>query len=509
MAANLPWLAQCAEINNEMDQSAVEPLAIVEKVGHLPGLLDWRAAAFGQRVAWRVAGRQLTLGAWHRGAVAFAGRLARAGLRPGDVAGLRMAEGIDWLVALFGLWRAGAVVLPLPVNQRWAGARQTLARAGARWLVTGGDRPSAGPARVVVFGAGRRDGLARPAEGLGPDSLALLAPTSGTTGEPKLAMLSHANLLASAGARAGLAGHAPGDRVLSWLPLTHLYALNADVVKGLLSGVEAARLTGPRAILRGLRLWRPTHFQAVPRLYEKVWRLAGGNQATPESLKHFFGGRLRWAGCGGAPLPGWLAEGYARLGLPILEGYGLTEASPLVTMNTPGAHRAGTAGRVVPGMRVEIAGDGEILVAGPGVMRGYHDDPQATGRVLRDGRLHTGDLGCLEDGYLRVTGRKHELIVLSTGRKVMPARVEAALLALPWVETAVVFGDGEPRVRALVRARAGSRPNWNPGRLEGLEEHEQPARLVPMGRGLSAELGEVSPLGKVNRAVVARHFTAG
>lgn len=505
----MPCLTQCAEINKEMGDSRVDPLAIVEKVRHLPGLLAWQAGALGERVVWRTASGQLTISEWHRRAVDFAGRLARAGLRAGDVAGLRMGEGIDWVVALFGLWRAGAVVLPLGVGQRWQGARETLDRAGARWLVTGGDRPLGCQARVVVFGTGRRGGLDCCPEGMGPETLALVAPTSGTTGEPKLAMLTHGNLLASAGARASLVGHQPGDRVLSWLPLTHLYALNADVVKGLLAGAQAARLASPRGILRGLRRWKPTHFQAVPRLYEKVWRLAGGEQATPESLKHFFGGRLRWAGCGGAPLPGWLAEAYARLGLPILEGYGLTEASPLVTMNTPLAYRAGTAGRVVPGMRVEIAGDGEILVGGAGVMRGYHGDPEATRRVLRNGWLHTGDLGSLEDGYLRVTGRKNDLIVLSTGRKVMPARVEGALLALPWVETAVVYGDGEPRVQALVRARAGSRPNWNVGRLEGLEEHEQPARLVPMERELSVELGEVTALGKINRAVVARHFTGG
>jgi long-chain acyl-CoA synthetase len=337
--------------------------------------------------------------------------------------------------------------------------------------------------------------------------VALLAPTSGTTGEPKLAELTHGNLLMSAAARAVLVRHQPFDRVLSWLPLTHLYALNADVVKGLLAGVQAVRPVRARGILRALGKWRPTHFQAVPRLYEKAWHLAGGEKATEESLKRVFGGRMRWAGCGGAPLPGWLAEGYARLGLPILEGYGLTEASPLVTMNTPEAHRAGTAGRVVPGMGVEIAADGEILVRGAGVMRGYHRDAGATARVLREGWLHTGDLGTLEDGYLRVTGRKNDLIVLSTGRKVMPARVEGALLALPWVETAVAFGDGEPRVRALVRARAGMTPMWSIRTLEGLEEHEQPARLLVMDRPLSAERGEVTALGKVNRAVVVRHFT--
>lgn len=509
----MPLVAGCDEINRNMAAIEPNPLEIAQKVRHLPGLLAHQAVALGERVLWREDRRQLTVAEWHLGARSFAARLADRGVRPGDVAGLRLAETAHWPVALFGLWQAGAVVLPVSASLSAAGAGVLLQRAGARWLVTGrGGGSWPGEVGLIPF-HGRRLGRARKEPGglgeavAGPESVALLAPTSGTTGEPKLAELTHGNLLMSAAARAVLVRHQPFDRVLSWLPLTHLYALNADVVKGLLAGVQAVRPVRARGILRALGKWRPTHFQAVPRLYEKAWHLAGGEKATEESLKRVFGGRMRWAGCGGAPLPGWLAEGYARLGLPILEGYGLTEASPLVTMNTPEAHRAGTAGRVVPGMGVEIAADGEILVRGAGVMRGYHRDAGATARVLREGWLHTGDLGTLEDGYLRVTGRKNDLIVLSTGRKVMPARVEGALLALPWVETAVAFGDGEPRVRALVRARAGMTPMWSIRTLEGLEEHEQPARLLVMDRPLSAERGEVTALGKVNRAVVVRHFT--
>ena len=503
----------------DLNGSAVWALAL--ESAHFPGLLQHQARQIGGQVAWRVAGAQLTIFQWQKQAERLSEALIHQGVEPGEPVGLWMSDGLAWPVALFGIWGAGAVALPLSAGLSPGAVAETLRRAGAGRVLV--DRPGQlGQARLVPFGP-PGDGLPgpRPWRGgtvaagaerlvrmarLNRQSPALAAPTSGTTGKPRLAMLSHHNLLASAGARAMLVKHQPGDLVLSWLPLAHLYALNADILKGIICGVAAARLPHPAGLFRALRRWRPTHLQAVPRLYEKAWRLAGGENANPESLQAIFGSRLRWAGCGGAPLPAWLAAGYARLGIPILEGYGLTEASPLVTLNTPGACCPGTAGRVVPGMEVTLAADGEILVRGDGVMRGYLG---ADGRIdPHTGWLATGDLGAWrEGGFLRVDGRKSETIVLSTGRKVMPAKVEAALAALPGVDSAVVLGEGRPRVLALVLPRPGVSLDWSRlGNLDGLESWEQPARLIVLPRPLSAEWGELTPLGKVRRDVVASHF---
>lgn len=529
---NRAQTANCASHFTSRSLSWVDMASFVENPplfnpasASLPRLLEHQAERIPHHIAWKDKNRQLTFGAWHSAASACANRLIRAGVRPGDTVGIRMAEGLAWPVALFAIWQTGATALPLHLASTPASARALLTRAQARWVLV--DRPGhfacpevtslpfgpAGvgnpgplkPARGSAHSRANRERLARLEKITGHD-VALLAPTSGTTGTPRLAMLTHANLLGSANARANLVQHQPGDLVLSWLPLTHLYALNADIVKGLLAGVTTVRLPGPRGILRALRHWRPTHFQAVPYLYLKIWRLAGGPQATPQTLLPLLGGRLRWAGCGGAPLGQWCADFYARCGIPILEGYGLTEASPLVTMNTPAAHAPGTAGRVVPGMEVKLAEDGEILVRGVGVMHGYYKDTAATSAILRDGWLHTGDLGSWVGYFLRIHGRKSETIVLSTGRKVQPARVEAALLALPWVEMAVVVGEGDSRIRALIWPRDGVKPDWQLRHLPGLEDYEQPARLIPLAKPLSAANGELTPLGKVRRDTVHARY---
>ena len=494
------------------------PLEFAQKLRHLPELLALQARSFPNQVLWRTHTRQLTTLQWHTSSLQFAAKLIRLGVQPGEPVGLRLAEGLDWPIALFGIWSAGAVALPLPITQSITLTSHFLARAQVkRVVVARHNHPLKATFQTIAFSRTHlrpwqkvtnqsKHSVATRLESIGPHSIALLAPTSGKTGAPKLARLSHNNLLRSATARAELVRHQPFDRVLSWLPLSHLYALNADLIKGLLARVEAVRLPGPKGILRALRHWSPTHFQAVPRLYEKIWHLIATQENQLTSLKIILGGRLRWAGCGGAPLPDWLAQKYARLGLPILEGYGLTEASPLVTMNTPEACKPATAGRVVPGMRVQINDDGEILVAGAGVMPGYHNDAKATADTLRDGWLHTGDIGQMDGDFLRVTGRKSDTILLSTGRKVMPAKVESALLALPWVENALVFGEGQARVAALIQPKANSTPNWVPHKLPGLEDHEQPARLVPLPRPLSLALGEITPLGKMNRSIILRNL---
>ncbi|CAN0366756.1 unnamed protein product, partial [Ectocarpus sp. 4 AP-2014] len=186
----------------------------------------------------------------------------------------------------------------------------------------------------------------------------------------------------------------------------------------------------------------------VPYFFQKAIDLA---EKEGVSLKSLLGGEIKRCYCGGAPLAPSVEQRFFDEGVPLYNGYGLTEASPVVTVNTPDAHKIGTVGRPLPGVTVRIADDGEVLVQGPNVMRGYWNDPEATAETLRDGWLHTGDLGSLDaDGYLTITGRKKELIVLATGKNVAPSRVEALLCASPWIEQACVVGDGAKGLRALI-----------------------------------------------------------
>jgi len=202
----------------------------------------------------------------------------------------------------------------------------------------------------------------------------------------------------------------------------------------------------------------PTHMNCVPRFYEKV--LAAVASADPEQtnrrLRAVFGPRMAWLGAGGAPLPVPVAEAYQAAGLTILQGYGLTETSPVISFNRKENNRVGTVGQALPGVEVRIAPDGEVLTRGPHVMKGYWNNPRATAETIRDGWLHTGDLGRLDaDGFLTITGRKKELLVLSNGKKVVPPEVEGQLLADPCFDQAVVCGEGRNYLTALIV------PHWD------------------------------------------------
>lgn len=420
-------------------------------------------------------------------------QLIHNGLLPGERIGLRLSGSACWPAALAGLWRAGAVAVPQAPFDPDADSR--LALAGARWVIT--NQPGrACDGFLVKGGIGFRRGGRVHWPAVDPEKPAALLATSGSTGEARLVTLSHANLLYSCSVRASLAEHRPGDLVLSWLPLHHSYAFNADILKSLVARVPVRRIAAPGSIIGALARHSPTHLHAVPRLYEKLHKLA----APDSHLGRLTGGRLRWAGCGGAPLPGWLATWFADRGLPLLEGYGLTEASPLVSLNTPSHHRPGTAGRVVPGTEIRFAFDGEVLVRGPGVMSGYWNNPDLTRSTIADGWLHTGDLGRMEDGYLVIDGRKKEVVVLSTGRKVPPLPAEAAALALPFVERAVLCGNGLPRPVLLVwrKGETGTRAEVLQA-MDRVDPRFRPAAVVFATRPLSESQGEVTALGKLRR----------
>ncbi|MEV4868254.1 AMP-dependent synthetase/ligase [Streptomyces syringium] len=354
--------------------------------------------------------------------------------------------------------------------------------------------------------------LARSAARTGDDLCAIVY-TSGTTGLPKGCRLTHGNFAAVQDATADLIEGGPGDTTYLYLPLAHLLAQLIQLTS-LGQGGTLCYFGGRiENVVAELAEVRPTHLPSVPRLFEKVHatvaslaesRGAGGRdrfesavrtgvevaelrargeeptgplraawQAADESLfslvRAAFGGRLRWALTGGAPIAPQTMDFLRACGIRVFEGYGMTESAGVISLNHPGAVRYGTVGRPVPGCEVRIAADGEVFARGPGVFPGYHADPAATEQALDpDGWLRTGDLGSLDaDGFLRITGRKKDLIITSGGKNLTPSLVEAAIQQSRWISRAVMIGDARPYPVALITLDAEEIAAW--ARSEGLD----------------------------------------
>jgi long-chain acyl-CoA synthetase len=319
-----------------------------------------------------------------------------------------------------------------------------------------------------------------------PESVATIIYTSGTTGVPKGAMLTHRNLAANVVATSKVLPLTPEDLELSFLPLSHIFQRHVDYA-ALYAGSSIAYAESLSLVAQNIVEVKPTFAAGVPRFFEKVYarimaevgkaprlrravfekavragrayirtgraslRYRAAERVVFRKIRERLGGRLRWFISGGAALEREIAEFFYAAGMPILEGYGLTETSPVITLSSPFAPRIGSVGRPVGDVEVQIAPDGEILVRGSSVMTGYYRLPGETEEALRDGWFHTGDIGEVdEDGYLRVTDRKKDLIVTSTGKNVAPQAIENRLKLIPYFENVVVIGDGRNFVSALV-----------------------------------------------------------
>jgi len=290
----------------------------------------------------------------------------------------------------------------------------------------------------------------------GGDDLASLIYTSGTTGNPKGVMLTHGNLLSNAEAMAQLITIDPDEILLSWLPLSHIFARTCDHYFSMYCGILVVLSESIEALPIDLQEVQPHRLHGVPRFWEKMLAAAQASPAPEKMLRAMFGRRIKWLMSGGAPLPPAIGQAYRAAGLPLLQGYGLTETSPVLTCNLPDKYRIESAGLAIPGVELKIAPDCEILARGECIMKGYWKQPDATKACIdADGWFHTGDMGRLDgEGFLYITGRKKELIVLSNGKKVAPTEVEALLQQEPAIEQAVVHGDTKSFLTALIV------PNW-------------------------------------------------
>jgi long-chain acyl-CoA synthetase len=411
-----------------------------------------------------------------------------------------------------------------------------------------------------------------------PEDLATLIYTSGTTGEPKGVMLTHDNIYSNVmGARAAWP-FAPNEVSLSFLPLSHIFGRMSDHYLMFAVGASIAYAESIETVAANLREVRPTFVMSVPRVYEKVyaavldkaihgstlarrifvWAQAVGEEWTDErlagrtpggwlALRHAvatalvfsrlrarLGGRIRFFVSGGAPLAPEIHRFFYAAGLTILEGYGLTETSPVIAVNRPGHLRVGTVGGPLAGVEVRIAEDGEILTRGPHVMRGYYNKPEATREAIDpDGWFHTGDIGEIGDGFLTITDRKKDLIVTAGGKNIAPAPIENRLRSSPFVSQVVMIGDRRrfpallvvPNFVQLERWARVAGLTWTDraaliaatpvrqkmesetiGRLTGLANFEMPKRVALLEHDFTIERGELTPKLSVKRRAVDRLY---
>lgn len=411
-----------------------------------------------------------------------------------------------------------------------------------------------------------------------PDDTATIIYTSGTTGNPKGVMLTQQNLVRNALVAAKVLAFREDDLAMSVLPYSHVFARMVEHYLYPHCGVPIAIAENMGKLVENIGEVKPTIMACVPRFYEKMrdrvlesaaagsplkqkifhWAFRVGHEmgrcrqegTAPGSGLRFryglatklvfsklharLGGRMRLFVSGGAALPREVAEFFLAAGWLVIEGYGLSETSPVITVNRPGAFRFGTVGQVVEGVEVKIADDGEILCRGHNVMKGYHGNHAATEAVIRDGWFHTGDVGEVDaDGFLRITDRKKDLLVTAGGKNVAPQPIEGVIKASPVIAEVVMVGDGKPYLSALVAPDFDGLAAWcrengveasSPGEMaanEKVQEHlqaevdrlgsdlasfERIKKIAVIAEVFSIESGELTPTLKVKRRVVTERY---
>jgi long-chain acyl-CoA synthetase len=447
-----------------------------------------------------------------------------------------------------------------------------------------GAGPAELPLKAIPLDEVRAKGAGKPAEelaarraGVKPEDPFTFIYTSGTTGPPKGCVLTHGNYSAIV-EMVGDRGEITGDEIIYlYLPLAHSFALLIQLAVFDLGGTLAYFGGDTKEIIPELQEVKPTYLPSVPRVFEKIYTLAQGalQAMAPEerrmaeeaialgvkvrdminrgeevpaemrkqfdeaderffaSVREIFGGRVRHATSGAAPIAKEILEFFWACGVPVLEGYGMTETATAATTSTVADHRFGTVGRALPGVEIKIAEDGEILVKGPNIFAGYHNRADASFGAVVDGWLHTGDLGSLdEDGYLSITGRKKDIIITAGGKNLTPANIENDLKQSRWISQAVMHGDARPYPVVLITldeeemevfAREHGLPediaalSSEPQVLELIQAEidranakyaqvEQVKKFAILDHDLSQATGELTPTLKVKRNVVNEKY---
>lgn len=536
--------------------------------------------------------------------------LTELGVEAGDRVAILSENRYAWAASDFAALTRGAIVVPVYPTLPPAQIGKILEHSGSRFVFASNDEQVAkllevgavlknivavvtfdpidtaspqfrslemvrasGATALAASGAGPLDAIVE----VSPDDLATIVYTSGTTGEPKGVMLSHANLVANVAD--SLASFPVGvrDSVLSFLPLSHVFERTAGLYVMFHAGASIAYAESIETVPRDALETRPTIMLGVPRFFEKFhtrvlaavaespaprrklfhWALGVGERTIDQQsvsglptggvlyglarmlvynkLRARIGGRLRFFVSGSAPLRADINRFFHAIGLPIYEGYGLTEASPVISANTPGANRIGSVGRPFPRVRVRLGDDGEIQAQGPSMSRGYFRDAEATRELFtEDGWLRTGDVGRIDaDGFIYITDRKKELIVTAGGKNVAPQPIEGRLRAQPHIADGMLIGDGRRFIAAMiipdfdalaaVCAREGLDPEnrhvvlTHPAVREvfereveaanaGLARYETIKRFHLLEDELSVEDGSLTPTLKLRRRVLLDRY---
>ncbi|MBN2279524.1 MAG: long-chain fatty acid--CoA ligase [Candidatus Marinimicrobia bacterium] len=409
--------------------------------------------------------------------------------------------------------------------------------------------------------------------------VATLIYTSGTTGEPKGVMLTHENICSNVISSVQVLELSEDDRFLSFLPLSHSFERTAGHFLPTSQGSKIFYAENLLKVADNIKEVKPTLMVSVPRLYEKIygkilnkisadsfikqkifwWAVNVGkkcirkegagkkigpilsiqrknaNKLVYSKIKEQVGGQLRYFVSGGAPLPKEIGEFFNAIGVTILEGYGLTETSPVISVNRLNRNKVGTVGPAIPGVQVDIAHDGEIIIQGPNIMKGYYKEEAATAELFdREGWFHTGDIGEIdEDGYIRITDRKRNIIVTAGGKNVAPAPMENILVASKWIEQAVILGDKQKYISALIVPAFSTLEEWakNQGikwnstkeliklpavkkiydqvvleSMDGFAQFEKVRKYILLPEEFSIEKGELTPSLKIKRNVVMKDY---
>jgi long-chain acyl-CoA synthetase len=577
------------------------PRLIADTVAELPGAA---AERFGSHVAARYRDGE----DWKEITYAEAGKaineaalgLVDLGIEPGDRVCLLANTRFEWVVAMYAISAAGAVVVPIYPTNSPKECQWVAGNSGARAVICEDEdqrkkieqvRDELGDLEHVIGieadagelslhelrgrGAGHDEGELAERQGkVDPDNPFIIVYTSGTTGPPKGVVLTHTNAMSVCRVCEELEFITPDEVTYLYLPLAHVFGLTVPLAS-FDQGTTVVFTSGDtKKILEEIIESKPTYLPSVPRIFEKLYAAAmkmldqapeeererareavklgvevrrrrQRGEDVPEEMEQafgqadeklfkrvrdLFGGQIRQAVTGAAPIAPEILQFFYAAGIPVLEGWGMTETTAIGTVNLLDQIKFGTVGRAVPGDELKIAEeDGEILIKGPNIFKEYWKNPDATEETVIDGWLHTGDVGELDDeGYLKITGRKKDIIITAGGKNLTPSNIENDLKQSPFISQAVMYGDRKPYPVALITLDPDEIVPWAkeqglPEDLGDLAEEEQVRELVQkeldransnyaqveqvkkfkvLDHDLSIETGELTPTLKVKRNVV-------
>ncbi|NOZ26008.1 MAG: AMP-binding protein [Nitrospirae bacterium] len=504
--------------------------------------------------------RQLTYRDTAGRVVSLLQRLRESGIRKGDRVFLSARNSPSWCISYLALSAAGAVGVPVDPELTASEMRNLMVDAGVSFVFHDdytAEKVSEAAAgidaeRFDISGipeadapAGRVPGLQ---DGPAPDDIASIIYTSGTTGSPKGVVLTHGNFCSDADALAGAGIISYDDNIISVLPLHHTYPFMSTFLVPLFEGATVTYPKGLKGtdLLDAVRDRGATILVGVPQLLELFRnRIIQGFSEVPvlnwvfpyllralsfirrrydvnlgryvfSSVHRKFGSRFRFFASGGARLDPRIMQDLEALGFTVLEGYGLTETSPVVTFNPPQKRKPGSAGRPLKNVEIRISSEGEVLIKGPMVMKGYYKNPEETEKTIRDGWLHTGDLGYMDgDGYLYITGRTKEVIVLSSGKNVYPEDVERHYQGIGLIKELCVVGTGDglsavvvPDMEAAKKMKVGNIQEYLKWEINAVSM-KLPPYMRLKGFVLSTAPLPRTPLGKLRRFMVKKMLEEG